>query len=195
MWMLLLLPPRKSFGCNSKKRVKLTRHFVEIDRLADSFNTMVDQLHFLIGQMREMTDNIAHDLRSPLTRIRGNAEMALISNSSPIDFKEMAINTVEECDNLIQMINTMLDITEAESELRSCTSKLWICGCTLVEDACALFSSLACEKGIRLQARVLSRTKIITDKGKLQRIMANLLENAIKYTPVGFLNGWNWIVQ
>jgi signal transduction histidine kinase len=94
----------------------------------------------------------------------------------------MAINTVEECDNLIQMINTMLDITEAESGIAIMHIET-VDLCTLVEDACALFSSLACEKGIRLQAKVLSRTKIITDKGKLQRIMANLLENAIKYTP------------
>jgi signal transduction histidine kinase len=164
------------------KRVKLARHFVEIDRLVASFNTMVDQLHALIGQMREMTDNIAHDLRSPLTRIRGFAEMTLIGKSSPADFQEMAVNTVEECDNLIHMINTMLDIAEAESGIGSNHSepvKLQ----PLIEDACALFNSLAREKCIRLHKEVPDTALIICDKSKLQRMITNLLENAIKYTP------------
>jgi signal transduction histidine kinase len=167
---------------DSKKRVKVSRHFVEIDRLADSFNTMVDQLHALLSQMREMTDNIAHDLRSPLTRIRGFAEMTLIGQSSTTDFQEMAINTVEECDNLIHMINTMLDIAEAESgivseEIEPVRLR------PLIDDACDLFNSLAAKKHIQLQREVSDAAVVLADKGKLQRMITNLLENAIKYTP------------
>jgi signal transduction histidine kinase len=167
---------------DSNKRVKVSRHFVEIDRLADSFNTMVDQLHALLSQMREMTDNIAHDLRSPLTRIRGFAEMTLIGQSSTTDFQEMAINTVEECDNLIHMINTMLDIAEAESGIAPKTVEPVKLG-PLVDDACALFHGLANKKRIRLQREVPDAAVVLADKGKLQRMITNLLENAIKYTP------------
>lgn len=166
----------------SNKRVKLERHFVEIDRLANSFNTMVDQLHALISQMREMTDNIAHDLRSPLTRIRGFAEMSLIGKRSPAEFQDMAVNTVEECDNLIHMINTMLDIAEAESGIGPVSTepvKLQ----PLVDDACALFNSLAHKKRIRLDQEVPAAVVVLSDKSKLQRMITNLLENAIKYTP------------
>lgn len=167
---------------NSNKRVHVERHFVEVDRLANSFNTMVDQLHALISQMREMTDNIAHDLRSPLTRIRGFAEMTLIGKSTPTDFQDMAVNTVEECDNLIHMINTMLDIAEAESGIAPIAPepvKLQ----SLIDDACALFNSLASEKHIRLRQEVPDSAVILSDKSKLQRMITNLLENAIKYTP------------
>jgi signal transduction histidine kinase len=167
---------------HSNKRVKVSRHFVEIDRLANSFNTMVDQLHALITQMREMTDNIAHDLRSPLTRIRGFAEMTLIGKSSPADFQEMAVNTVEECDNLIHMINTMLDIAEAESGIGSSTAEP-VRLQPLIEDACSLFNSLALEKRIHLSKEVPDAAMVLSDKNKLQRMITNLLENAIKYTP------------
>jgi signal transduction histidine kinase len=166
---------------HSNKRVKVSRHFIEIDRLANSFNTMVDQLHALIGQMREMTDNIAHDLRSPLTRMRGFAEMSLIGKSSPAVFQEMAINTVEECDNLIHMINTMLDIAEAESGI--VTKRLeQVALKPLIDDACALFNGLANKKGIRLRQEVPDTAVVLADKSKLQRMITNLLENAIKYT-------------
>lgn len=167
---------------HSNKRVKLERHFVETDRLANSFNTMVDQLHALLGQMREMTDNIAHDLRSPLTRIRGFAEMTLIGKSSPADFQDMAVNTVEECDNLIHMINTMLDIAEAESGIGPVSTEP-VRLQPLIDDACTLFNSLARKKHIRLEHEVPASVVVLSDKGKLQRMLTNLLENAIKYTP------------
>jgi signal transduction histidine kinase len=167
---------------HTKKRVQVERHFVEVDRLANSFNTMVDQLHTLIHQMREMTDNIAHDLRSPLTRIRGFAEMTLIGESSITDFQEMAVNTVEECDNLIHMINTMLDIAEAESGIAPFAPEPVELQ-PLIDDACTLFSSLASEKHIRLHQEVPDTAVILSDRSKLQRMITNLLENAIKYTP------------
>jgi signal transduction histidine kinase len=169
---------------DTTQRVRLSRHFLEIDRLADSFNTMVDQLHGLFRQMREMTDNIAHDLRSPLTRIRGSAEMTLIGNHPLNDFREMAVNTVEECDNLIQMINTMLDITEAEAGIAS-VSHEQVDLPTLVQDACMLYGTIASQKGVRLKREVPATALVISDRGKLQRIITNLLENAVKYTPGG----------
>jgi signal transduction histidine kinase len=171
-------------GGHSHKRVLVRRHFAEIERLADSFNTMVDQLHSLIAQMREMTDNIAHDLRSPLTRIRGFAEMTLIGDSSPEDFQEMAVNTVEECDNLIEMINTMLDIAEAESGIAPVAIET-LDLTTLIENACDLYGSLAHKKGLELFREVPAKSVIVSDRAKYQRMVGNLLENAIKYTPAG----------
>jgi heavy metal sensor kinase len=171
-------------GGHPEKRVAVIRHFVEIDRLAGAFNAMVDQLHALIDQMREMTDNIAHDLRSPLTRIRGFAEMTLIGNRSPDDFQEMAVSTVEECDNLIDMINTMLDIAEAESGIAPITTEP-VDLTALVDDALSLYSSLAYKKGIDLHRESPARAVIMADRAKYQRMVANLLENAIKYTPAG----------
>jgi len=76
---------------------------------------MVGRIQDLIGQMTEITENIAHDLRSPITRMRGIAEMALTGKASDEEHAASAGTIIEECDRLLGMINAMLDISEAES--------------------------------------------------------------------------------
>ena len=87
----------------------------ELDKLAQTFNTMLDRIQALILGMRQMTDNLAHDLRSPVARIRAFAEMTLAGGGSRAEWESLAANTTEECDRLLEMINTTLDIAEAES--------------------------------------------------------------------------------
>jgi len=99
------------------RRVPVTGRQDEIDLLAETFNTMVGRIQGLIGQMGEITENIAHDLRSPITRMRGIAEMSLTAKNSDEEHVAMAGSIIEECDRLLGMINTMLDISEAESGL------------------------------------------------------------------------------
>ena len=172
------------------KRVQVINRSTEVNKLAVAFNHMVDQLQNLLKAMKDMIDNIAHDLRSPLTRIRGIAEMTLIANTEIGNYKEMAVSTVEECDNLIDVINTMLDITEAESgfmELQLEEIDLSM----LVRNACELFSPLANEKNIDFDIDVPENIMVKGDKHKLQRIVTNLLENAIKYT----VNGGNVFIS
>jgi signal transduction histidine kinase len=164
------------------KRVQVNNRSTEVDRLAVTFNHMVDQLQDLVTAMRDMTDNIAHDLRSPLARIRGIAEMTLLSHAETRNFEEMAASTIEECDNLIDLINTTLDISEAEAgviEIQLENLDL----SRLISDACDLFKPLVDEKNIRLHMDIPENIWVKTDKHKLQRIVTNLLENSIKYTP------------
>jgi len=144
---------------------------------------MVDRLQRVIQEMREINDNIAHDLRSPLTRIRGAAELTLMSTTSPADFEEMAVSIIEECDNLINMINTMLDIAETEAgvgELSLDTIEMN----KLIMDACELYRAVAQEKHIELRTQLPEEAVHLQgDKAKMQRLTANFLDNAIKYTP------------
>jgi signal transduction histidine kinase len=169
---------------NSRKRVQVTHRSLEIDRLSASFNAMLDHLHVLLQQMREMTDNIAHDLRSPLARIRGYAEMALIGANSKDDLEQAAGNTVEECDNLINLINTMLEIAELESGITPVKTQQIDLN-RLIQEAGALFSQIAKDKNIHLDMELQKTAVLMGDKGKIQRMVTNLLENAIKYTPAG----------
>jgi heavy metal sensor kinase len=163
------------------KRVRLTGHGVELDRLATTFNTMLEKLHTLIIDIKEISDNIAHDLRSPVTRIRGIAETTLISTRSDKEYEAMAGGIIEECDGLLVMINTMLYISQAEAGV----SKLDISDVDLsqiINEACELFQPIAEDKDIKIIQKT-EKAIVRADKEKLQRVIANLLDNALKYTP------------
>ena len=165
-----------------ERRVQTKGRLKEIERLGNAFNYMLDRIHFLLRSMKEINDNIAHDLRSPLARIRGIAEMNLLKENSIKSYQEMAASTIEECDALMEMINTMLDITEAEAGVNGPQFET-IDVAVLIKEACELFNPLAQRKKIIL-IKVLPETlEFKTDRKKLQRIITNLIENAIKYSP------------
>lgn len=166
------------------KRVETKTKSSEIQRLAQTFNMMLNRLEELMKSMREMTDNIAHDLRSPITRIRGIAEMTLLSKTSKHNYEEMAASTIEECDNLIGMIDTMLDISEAEAGVADIHIEDIDLN-ALIVDARELFRPIAEEKAVTINTNLPDAVRLRGDKYKLQRVVTNLLENSIKYTPAG----------
>jgi len=100
------------------------------------------------------------------------------------EYQEMAESIAEECDRLWTMINTMLDISEAEAGV-SPLSVDEIDLSVLVKEACDLFQPLAKEKGLQVEVNTPPQCPLQADKAKLQRVFANLLDNAIKYTPDG----------
>jgi signal transduction histidine kinase len=165
-----------------ERRVRLKTGGKEIEQLAAVFNKMLDHINTLIKSMREVSDNIAHDLKTPITRIRGMAEMHLDSGKSNKEVLDFAADTMEECDNLLQMINTMLDISETEAG----TIKLNIAEIhisEMIQNIVELFKPLAKEKGIRILSEVPDNATIRGDFQSIQRVLLNLLENAVKYTP------------
>jgi signal transduction histidine kinase len=166
------------------RRVQVKDRFDEIRRLGSTFNSMLDRIQSLLMSMKEVNANIAHDLRSPLTRIRGIAEMSLMQERSVDEYKNMAASTIEECDRLIEMINTMLEITEIESGIKEPRiEKLDVA--KLIRDARELFLPIANEKKIKITDDIPDQLSARGDRKNLQRIVSNLLDNAIKYTPDG----------
>jgi len=166
------------------RRVPVTGRNDEIDRLARTFNTMVGHTQALIEQMREITENIAHDLSSPITRMRGLAEMALAGRQTDEETASMAGLIIEECDRLLDLINTTLDISEAEAGLAKLDAQETDLT-DLITDLYELFQPSAEEKHIELQAEASQPVFVLCDRRKLQRVFANLLDNALKYTPEG----------
>jgi heavy metal sensor kinase len=156
----------------------------EIALLARAFNLMLDRIQALIHGMREMTDNLAHDFRSPLARIRAGADMSLAADRSKEEWASLAGSTTEECDRLMEMIDATLDIAEAESG----AAKLKITDVDLVDlvlGACDVFKTVAEDKEVAITSELPDRCHIQGDLHRLQRVVANLVDNALKYTSPG----------
>ena len=171
-------------GGNLEERVPVKGRGDEIDQLALTFNQMLDRIQSLLTEIKEMTDHLAHDLRSPLTRIRGHAEITLTTAKSLIEYENMAANTIEECDRLLDMINTMLLISKTESGVDTFSFEETNLT-ALVQEACELFSPTAEDKAVTLRCDVPERSLLAGDARMIQRMLSNLLDNAIKYTPSG----------
>ena len=166
------------------ERVHSQSSEVEVRRLGNAFNSMLDRIHDLVTEMREMTDNIAHDLKSPLARIRFMSEVALSRNQSPEEQDENALQTIEECDRLINMINTSLDVAEAEAGINSMQRENFNFS-SIVEDACELFQPVAEGKSILLRYEIQNGCWFHGNLVHIQRMVSNLIDNALKYTDAG----------
>jgi len=166
-------------------RVELGKDGEEIENLGRAFNQMQDRIQVLIGELKDVTNNIAHDLRSPLTRIRGLAETTLTGRQDLAEYRNMAGTIIEESDRMVGMVNTMLEIAETDAGLRE-IPKISVDLGDIVRDVGELFSTVAEDKGVELQVLIASAPLcVLGDRPRLQRAVANLLDNAIKYTPVG----------
>jgi len=165
-------------------RAPVSRRGDEIDQLAVNINHMLDRILDLITGIREMSDNIAHDLKSPITRIRGLAEVTLTTAAHREEYETMAASTIEECDRLLDMINTMLVISRAQAGVQALQwQRIDIVG--LVRDAGRLFETTARDNDLTVSITATGSCPINGDERMLQRLVANLLDNAIRYTPRG----------
>ena len=161
-----------------------------IDELTSLFNAMLDKIEGLVTAMRGALDNVSHDLRTPLTRLRGTAEMALASPASgdasqQVDYyRERLADCVEESDRVLVMLNTLMDISEAESgtlQLRREPVPL----AEVVARAIDLYRDVADAKGVTLALASASDVVVTADRTRLEQVAANLIDNAVKYTPAG----------
>ena len=166
-----------------KQQVSLSNEGREIDELTKAFNEMLTRIDSLIRELKEVSDNVAHDLRSPITRMRGVAETTLTGPQEIEAYREMGLIMIEESERLTHMINTTLEIAQAESGLLEIIRTPFDLT-ALLKNAAELFQPAAEEKQIELCANLVDDPLIIYgDKTRIQRTVANLLDNAIKYTP------------
>ncbi len=165
-------------------RVPLCNEGREIQTLAYAFNEMLERIQALVRELKEVTNSVAHDLRSPITRIRGMAESTLLADKEDLDaYRQMAGAVVEESDRLVEIINTMLEIAQAESGVLQIAESL-VDVREIIKDAEELFLPVAEDKSIRLDTDLPPESlTVFGDVARLQRVVANLLDNAIKYTP------------
>jgi signal transduction histidine kinase len=154
------------------------------DELISLFNTMMGKIEALVNGMRNVLDNVAHDLRTPMTRLRGTAEVALQSEQSTEVLREALSDCIEESDRILIMINTLMDVSEAESgAMKLDPENMNIT--PLIDDVVELYGYVAEEKGVSINTGFPDELYLTADRNWMRQVLANLLDNAIKYTPTG----------
>ncbi|HEY4009242.1 MAG TPA: ATP-binding protein [Acidobacteriaceae bacterium] len=162
-------------------RVPDTNGKDEIGHLARTLNHMLDRIESTVQQLHTITESLAHDLRSPITAIRGKLETALASDVG-VDHTDSIVSAIDELDRLTDFLNTSLDVAEAKADaLRLSRTEVDLD--VLVRGMVDLYEPSMSDKGLAVQLRSAGSVRVWADPALLHRVIANLLDNELKHLP------------
>jgi signal transduction histidine kinase len=166
------------------RRIPLKGVTDEFDQLIQNLNEMLHRIEELMSGIRQVSDNIAHDLRSPLNRLRSRLELTLLEKPDQEAYRVTLEQTITDIDELLGAFNALLKIAQAEAGLKI-EDVAEVDLSALAHDMTDLYEPLAEEKNIAIKADILDGVLIHGNRHLLSQAVANLLDNAIKYTPQG----------
>jgi|GEM_PF-424740 len=161
----------------------------ELEQMVHLFNSMQDRIQSLIAQLQQSLDHVAHDLRTPLTRLRSKAELALHGKPNLDAYSDALASNIEETEYVLKMLNTIMDLAEAKAgtlKIRAVPVNL----AELLEKIVDLYEFVAEEKNIVITLEATASLSVPVDELRIQQAVANLIDNAIKYTPA---SGRVWV--
>jgi len=171
-------------GSNLSLRIPTRQSGDELDYLVRTFNRMIERLEASFQQMKQFSADVSHELRTPITAIRGQLEVALFTAKTTDQYREAMFNALQDIDRLSQIVRALLLLAQAESgQLVLQKSRLNLC--EVVEDLVEQFQIPAEEAGVRLTAGLPADCPAEVDRVQIERMINNLLSNALKFTPKG----------
>jgi signal transduction histidine kinase len=165
-------------------RVPVRRERGEMYELVGLFNQMLDKNDSLIQAMHNSLDNVAHDLRTPMTRLRGVAEFALQDAQDPNACREALADCMEESERVLTMLNALMDVAEAETGAMR-LDMMEVSVPEVINSIADLYEVVAEDKGITVNRDLPHELLINADRTRFQQVIANLLDNALKYSGQG----------
>lgn len=164
------------------RRLQVTGSGDEFDRLAISLNAMLSRIEELMHGLKEVSDNIAHDLKTPLTRLRSRVESALAENGNTNGYRDALEMTIDEADQLIKTFNALLLIARVEARAPGeVMSNLNLS--QIVSDVAELYEPLVEERGMAFEVSTPQTAPVFGNRELISQALANLLDNALKYAP------------
>jgi signal transduction histidine kinase len=165
-----------------QERLPASGTFDALDQLAGSVNSMLDEIERLLGEVKGVGDNIAHDLRTPLTRLRSRLEGGRMRAGSQAELAQVVDRAIDDLDQCLSVITALLRIGELEGKRRRAGFAMVSLG-EILREAADLYAPLAEERGLTLVLQDFSDAQVFGDRDLLFEAVANLLDNAVKFSP------------